>query len=146
MGNKKRPNARFDPPESKQPRTGGNPQSYWSANPSWRIRKLVWKDRFGWHKVQPEQLESIRSKLGDFEERTWGEILNARNNPNHPIPFHKLCDDARRRFRDENAPEAVVSLRLSGRERIWGVMENGVLSLLWWDPEHEVCPTLKKHT
>ena len=35
----------------------------------------------------------------------------------------------------------VVSLRLSGPERVFGYLDNGVLVLLWWDPLHQVCPS-----
>lgn len=42
--------------------------------------------------------------------------------------------------------DALVSLGLTGRERIWGFIANGVMNLLWWDPNHEVCPSLLKHT
>lgn len=30
--------------------------------------------------------------------------------------------------------EQVVSLRLSGQERVFGIQDRRVLSLLWWDP------------
>jgi hypothetical protein len=38
----------------------------------------------------------------------------------------------------------IVSLRLSGKERIWDVMEAGVLTVIWWDPEHTVLPSPEK--
>ena len=42
--------------------------------------------------------------------------------------------------------DELVSLRLSGRERVWGILDENILNLLWWVPEHQVCPSLKKHT
>ena len=36
------------------------------------------------------------------------------------------------------------SLRLSGQERVWGILDQGVLSVLWWDPDHAVCPSLRE--
>lgn len=39
------------------------------------------------------------------------------------------------------ALDDVVSLRLSGPERVFGYLDNGVLVLLWWDPIHQVCPS-----
>lgn len=42
--------------------------------------------------------------------------------------------------------DRVVSLRLSAKERVSGVMESGVLNVLWWDPDHTVYPVEKKHT
>jgi hypothetical protein len=42
--------------------------------------------------------------------------------------------------------EDLVSLRLSARERVWGILAEGVLELLWWDPDHKVCPSLPRNT
>ena len=40
----------------------------------------------------------------------------------------------------------LVLRRISGPGRVWGIREEHVLDLLWWDPRHEVCPSPKKHT
>ena len=45
---------------------------------------------------------------------------------------------------DDN--ETLISLRLKGRQRVWGIRILSVLNLLWWDPEHEVFHSEKKHT
>ncbi len=42
--------------------------------------------------------------------------------------------------------DALVSLRLGAKKRIWGVLEGSVLYVLWWDPHHEVYPSKKRHT
>jgi hypothetical protein len=60
----------------------------------------------------------------------------------------ELCKTARDRLEDlrlEDIDE-LVSLRLGGAERVWGIRDGNVMLLLWWDPEHAVCPSLKKHT
>ncbi len=38
------------------------------------------------------------------------------------------------------------SLRLSGKKRMWGIKDNNIFWILWWDPFHEICPSFKKHT
>jgi hypothetical protein len=71
---------------------------------------------------------------------TWGEILVGSKKQNHSIAVHKLSSAAQKRLAAlKLLLEEVVSLRLSGRERIFGCLENGVLTLLWWDPLHQVC-------
>ena len=40
----------------------------------------------------------------------------------------------------------LVSLRLSGKQRIYGIQDRGVLLLLWWDPDHKIYPVKKKGT
>ena len=42
--------------------------------------------------------------------------------------------------------EELYSLRLSGRSRVWGLKEAGIFWILWWDPNHEICPSYKKNT
>ena len=66
---------------------------------------------------------------------------------NHHVSVSVLSDRARKRLKDLNLEdmEELFSLRLSGKERIWGILTQGVLEVLWWDPAHEVCPSSKKH-
>jgi hypothetical protein len=79
---------------------------------------------------------------------TWAEI----NHPNtgcHPIPIKELCSEAQKRLSQIEliaTEEELFSLRLSGRERLWGIRERHIFKILWWDPKHEVYPVKKKHT
>jgi len=40
----------------------------------------------------------------------------------------------------------MYAIRLSGKKRVWGIREGRLFSLVWWDPEHTVGPSEKKHT
>ena len=42
--------------------------------------------------------------------------------------------------------DQVLSLRLDARTRLFGVMDNGTMDILWYDPDHEICKSSKKHT
>jgi hypothetical protein len=58
------------------------------------------------------------------------------------MPVAKICEEAKSRLnaiRLEDT-DALFSLRLSGPERIWGILDNSVLLLLWWDPFHLIYP------
>jgi len=35
----------------------------------------------------------------------------------------------------------VHRLRVSGKKRLYGILDESVFSILWWDPEHKVWPT-----
>ena len=35
----------------------------------------------------------------------------------------------------------LFSVRLTGRIRLWGLRDVSILRVLWWDPEHTVCPS-----
>ena len=103
-------------------------------------------DPFGWHTVDKETILSIRTKLSQFETMTWGSILNGKNH--HNVEVDRLCSAARKRL-DEMKQydlEEILSLHLSGKERVWGILAEGVCTVLWWDPEHQICPALLKHT
>jgi len=42
--------------------------------------------------------------------------------------------------------QALFSFAIDGRRRVWGIRREHVLCLLWWDPNHQVCPSQKKAT
>ena len=77
---------------------------------------------------------------------TWQEILESRQH--HPIEINRLCPAAQRRLAEisQDDIDDLISLRLGGRERIWGIRDGATLKLLWWDPDHQVCPATLKHT
>lgn len=66
----------------------------------------------------------------------------------HPIPFNKIAREAQKRLKEKELDdlEMLYSIRLSGKERIWGKRENEAFYIIWWDPNHTVCPVQKKHT
>ncbi|HTR23333.1 MAG TPA: hypothetical protein VMI10_05070 [Terriglobales bacterium] len=90
----------------------------------------------------------VREKIKHFEALTWNEILVRDRQNNHRVEIWKLCKTAQDRLSELKLEdvEELVSLRLAGRERVWGLLEHNVMTLLWWDPFHDVCPSLKKHT
>ena len=64
------------------------------------------------------------------------------------IKIDSLCKEAQNRLielRFDDLDE-LWEFRLSGKERIWGTRFGAVIDLIWWDPNHEVCPSKKKHT
>jgi hypothetical protein len=105
-------------------------------------------DPFGWHIVTSDIANLIRDKLRHFESMTWSELLVAAKKQNHTVAVSALCGRAQNRLKELGLDDVdgLLSLRLSGKQRVWGILQAGVLGLLWWDPEHEVCPSLKKNT
>jgi len=105
-------------------------------------------DPFGWQKLDRVKFAEIRKKLTEFEKLTWNEILVANQHKNHTVRRDKLSKDARDRLTalQLDDQEDFVSLRLTGVERVWGIRIEGAMTLIWWDPNHLVCPSLKKHT
>jgi hypothetical protein len=121
------------------------------AYPAWRVSILETQDPYGWHTIDLTTFEHIRERLGNFETMTWRDILIVGKKQNHSVAVGRLCKQAKDRLEQLSlfGVEKLVSLRLSARERIWGIqdpMDKAVLKLLWWDPDHEICPSLKKYT
>jgi hypothetical protein len=116
--------------------------------PAWRISLMEMFSPFGWRQIEPEKLVEVRAKLRDFESMTWYEILVTAKDRNHAVSVSKLCKEARDRLEeiDQGDLDELVSLRLSGAERVWGIRTGNVFHVLWWDPTHAVCPSPKKHT
>jgi hypothetical protein len=145
----KQPKLGVEPKPAKEPRSPEG-RSYNHDRPAWRISRIELADPFGWHQVEADQLKAIRIKLAQFETMTWNEILVGGKTQHHSVPVSQLSKRAQDRldtlFKGNVDVEELVSLRLSGRERVWGIRDQAVLSLLWWDPEHDVCPSLLKHT
>ncbi len=131
------------PRAEKTPRIASDPESYHKRNPAWRLARLEFVDPFGWHSIDKETALYVREKLAAFESMTWGEILNSKNN--HNVSVERLCDKAQERLTEmrQYDLEEVLSLRLTGRQRVWGILNAGVCTLLWWDPEHSICPSIR---
>jgi hypothetical protein len=113
---------------------------------SWQIRILDFEGAWGWKGIDANTLIYVHGKLAQFETMTWAEI----NHPNtgcHSIKVKDLCNEAQKRLTDLSIIEdELFSLRLSGKERLWGIRERHVFKILWWDPMYEVYPVDKKHT
>lgn len=109
---------------------------------------MEFRDPFGWHTVDKQTLEEIRAKLAEFERRTLNEIFITSKKQNHGVPVKGLAAEAQERLGELHLPdvEKLYCLHLSGTQRVWGFLTQNVLNLLWWDKDHLVCPSEKKHT
>lgn len=138
-------------PRDRDPRIKSDPDSNRRKKPAWNIGLI---DPLGpWSFKQldcPQWWDDIYSKLKNYETMTWQEIYDAsggrsHGNNNHDIPICDLIPQARRRLKELNLDDisSLFSLRLTGQQRIWGILDGNVLKLLWFDPKHQICPSLK---
>jgi hypothetical protein len=142
------PKIKQQPTGAKEPRITSNPEGFYDARPSWRIYKLEMCKPYGWHEIDRAVFDRIKDRLIAFESMTWREILIDGKKRHHSVKTDLICKDARQRLAELQLDDydRLLSLSLSGRERIWGIFSQGVLGILWWDPNHEVCPSLLKNT
>jgi hypothetical protein len=147
---------RFQPKIKQEPpkrsiRIDKNPDSNRQKNPAWRIGLMdLEHERWGWNKVNKEDLKKILSKLKNFESMTWQEIYDAsggknHGNESHNVSIENIKKDARKRLKELKIDDIdeIFSLRLTGKNRIWGILENNVLKIIWYDSDHEISKSKK---
>jgi len=113
----------------------------------WSVSTLDWDGPFGWQAVTSQQiLQEIVPKLHSYETMEWGVVEGPSGS--HFIEVGKLSKAAQDRLAeiDMNDIDEIFSLRMQGAQRIFGVRDVATLRMLWWDPDHGVCPAPKKHT
>jgi hypothetical protein len=111
-----------------------------------RLGRLDHEGPWSWAEVSSDHIKLVAATCGGFETLRRGEFMNRPGNK--PIPMENLCQEARGRLVELELDlfDDLWELRLGGEERIWGLLDGHVFYLVWWDPEHQVCPSTKKHT
>ena len=63
----------------------------------------------------------------------------------HFISIDKLCKDAQKRLEELHLDdvEELYSLRLTGTKRLFGIRVGASLEILWYDPDHSICPSIR---
>ncbi len=115
--------------------------------PAWQFRQIDWSGLWGWHKLEANKWQEILTKLGHFETRTWADIKSDGNN--HSVDIQNSPNpEVLKRLAEihQDDIDELFSLRLSGKERLWGILDNHILKILWWDMNHEVWPSKKKQS
>jgi hypothetical protein len=146
MARRKKPGKALSPDEGKKPRADSSLKSSANENPVWHIGLLDTSGPWGWNKVEKAFFFSeIFPKIKNFETMVWSEILN-RNN--HEVLVSQISKKAQKRLEEIKLDDVdqLVSLRLMGEQRLWGIKVSNILKILWWDPNHEVYPSKLKHT
>ena len=111
---------------------------------SWRLEHLDFEGTWGWTTLAPESFAALHRELKALEGERRRKLqvekkLNA-------IPCHDLCDEAQDRLRSlklgewEELWQLVLRSGTNAKWRAWGLAEGHFFYLLWWDPNHTVCP------
>ena len=115
----------------------------------WSFENCLWEHKC-WQKCESIKffVEHVISKLQQFETMKWQEILDSsggktegRGNNNHFIKATELPKEEQKKFIKldyMNKFDEVFSLRLSGRERLIGVVDLNIFKILWFDANHEL--------
>jgi hypothetical protein len=105
---------------------------------SWRFGSVDPDGPWGWH-VNERLTVDLHDFLCSMEKQTWPMDRSKQ------IPVENICRGAQRRLEERGLDDAedLVELRVTGAGRIWGIRYGSIFAFLWWDPQHEVCPSLR---
>lgn len=103
---------------------------------------------FGWSRINGEKLREVMTKLKGHESMRLSEIFRDAKHHNHAIDLDDLSKEAKSRLQELSLDDidCVHTLRLTGAERIIGWRYENVYYVIWWDPDHRVCPSNLKRT
>ena len=144
---RKKPTKKFTPPPSlKKPRIDSTIKGSMNMYPVWHLGMLDVNGPWGWNTIEKTFFfDKILPKVSNFESMFWKDIVG-RNN--HEIPVSSIISEAQKRLAQIRLDdtEVLFSFRLTGEQRIWGIKAGNIFKILWWDPKHQICPSLLKHT
>lgn len=146
MGKDKRAARVGSPPASAKAPRGEKPGNFDGEPIAWHLRHLDREGPWGWGSISTHELWNvILPKARDFESMTWGSV---KQGGSHSIDLESITSEARKRLQEigQDDVDELFSLRLRGKERLWGIRDRHILKVLWWDPKHQICPSTKKHT
>jgi len=96
--------------------------------------------------MKKHDMRQVLTRISNMETMSWREV--EQRTGSHLVSVDQIIPDARERLCQRKLDDLsdLFSLRVTAKERIWGVRRGSVLHLLWWDPEHQICPSIKRHT
>lgn len=137
----------------KEPKNIQNPESFYDQTPVWSFSRCDF-DHSKWGICSETScVESVLKKLGSFEGQNWKDILcdtsgRNGNTKHHQIETHRIIKEAQARLNEINMGQydTLYSMSISGKIRLWGIINQGVFFIIWLDRNHEICPSGKRHT
>ena len=97
--------------------------------------------------------KAFLEKLIDYSSMTWADVKKQTHDENsskhHFLSLASLSPEAVERLKAKQLEEysdSIFSFALDNKLRLVGIRKNEDFHVLWYDPEHEVCPSKKKHT
>lgn len=113
---------------------------------AWRFSACDKGGPWAWSSLDDaSQYKRVMEQLHEFERMNWNAISGQGS---HEVERGRLAKKARDRLetikRDDETH--LMSFRVTGKNRVWCIRERNIMSVLWWDPNHSVCPALKRRT
>lgn len=126
---------------TKKPTHEAEPTNSYKLCPSWRFYCMDISGK--WSPIDNGLFNDL-SVLTNYENRTWAEIFGEKS---HMVNVCNLIKKAQNRLSELHLYyDQLISLRITGKKRIYCIFDNGVALIIWYDLNHEIYPCPKKHT
>ena len=135
----------FDPSSDKQ----ANPRVLSTNNqrPVWQIGRLDIDGRpwSGNLLKSIKVLKTIFDALKNYESMTWAEIEKDKKY-NHSVAVNDIIKPAFDRLSELKLDDidSLFRFRIGAKGRLWGIRIGTTFMILWWDSDHQICPSAKK--
>lgn len=93
----------------------------------------------------------VLEKMISYSSMTWRDIMNQTHDDNrsknHFLAPESISTAAIKRLEAkhlEDYSDNIFSFALTNKIRIVGIRDNEIFKVLWYDPNHEICPSMKK--
>jgi hypothetical protein len=144
---KKQPKIKDSPHPTKLPKVENHPSD--DLFPKWcfLLMDINW-DKYGWEKLTSQQTSQLLKYISGTQSMKWNEIKkknskSGKYNKNVPTSeIIKVVQDRLKYLKMDDTDE-IFSFHVTNMARIWGIKENETFKFLWYDPNHEICPTKK---
>ncbi|WP_131783196.1 hypothetical protein [Legionella gresilensis] len=142
----KKPKFSKEPKPRREPRVGKQFSSDDAGQVVWSFSLIDCEGPWGFKLICRDALLSLITEGFKGKEGLNWAIL--KTNGCHNVFKSQLVKNAQKRLEEIKLDDLdeLFSMRFTGRARVWGIRDGNIFKILWWDPEHQVCPSSKKHT
>ena len=131
-----------------------NEVSYEATTPAWMFDKIDRNRKFAFDITRKDfEHYEFLDKMLAYATMTWAQLRRQTHDDgkskHHYLDPDKLSKEAQDRLSAmhlEESSDQVYSIALSNKLRIVGLRDKDKFHVLWYDPEHDVYPSTKKHT
>lgn len=140
--------------KKQEKRTVKNRITYDDMVPAWMFDKIDRNGDFRFD-INREDFDSkeIMAKMISYSGMTWSKIIRQTHDDSrskhHYLKINDLSKFAQDRLRTlglEEDSDQIFSFAFNNKLRIIGLRERDKFHVLWYDPNHNVCPSFKRHT
>lgn len=111
--------------------------------PSWRFSTVDLGGPFAWPLGTAAELEIV-GKLHSFDSMNWSEFTGSDHHNLNPYTLSELAVKRLQEIGRDDEIDQIFSFHLQGKPRLICIRDRNIAKLLWYDPEHKVCPSIKK--